>query len=362
MVLTKDRNLYILYQLLIALFLILLVALEGQGAHNVSQFFWVVIALLSVINFSTRSLRLRNEDVIIMLLSLILLVSNFLIGGELSSLVNLWLTIFVLIIISTRQFYTLRLAYINALTLLAVIQIILFCLSSLIFAPFTKYYEQYSLVRVVFLFDEPIVAGVVYSLLIHSVNNKIQRFIFTIAALSTLSLFTVAFVVFTYILLSLKSRGLMLALIFGLLVSIVSYTVIGERIESLISLKDGSTNIRIALFLAQISSFIDSPLFGIGYGNELWIEYMNNGFASAVWMSEISSQSFLMQLVSSFGLIGFVFILIVFLSYNESQYIGFLTLIVLFTFIGFFSSFAVILSVSCFLNNQSCKNHVLIKL
>ena len=104
------------------------------------------------------------------------------------------------------------------------------------------------------------------------------------------------------------------------------------------SFADGSTKIRLAIIIAQLSIFMDNLALGVGIGNSrYYLDLYLDAFISSVWMREIQPQSILILLLGEFGL--FLSALLILIFYANIRKLFFrwkkiLFIVVLFTIHG----------------------------
>ncbi|CAH7428003.1 putative Wzy [Vibrio chagasii] len=160
------------------------------------------------------------------------------------------------------------------------------------------------------------------------INYKKYRLIICLGFLSTFSIGSFIFLFFAILLLGVKKYGfrylfskagylVFLALFFFIL---YSYNpVINEKLNSLIffdksyASEYGTTWVLYSSFLANINAFIESPIFGVGFGgarlfyeNEFY-RVFGFGLSELDYRFVIPDALFLMKLTTEIGLVGIIF-------------------------------------------------------
>ena len=267
-------------------------------------YFMFIIGTVSIFKFYKIE-KIRLKGLCLLLFTSLILIANMLISENYLAIINFAVAILCLYILINSSSWNIYRGIHSTFVFCAIMQLITAALSHYVEFPFSKYYYEYQTIRPVFLFNEPIIAGIVYALCFYKSKDFYFQCIFIFASLSTLSIFAIGYSLLCYLL---KVRINILAITFGIAVTLISAFFIGEtiymRITNIASLSDGSSNIRIAVALAQIHLLADNLLFGTGYGA---VQNLENyfGFASdSYWMEEVKSQSFLLEILTSFGILG----------------------------------------------------------
>lgn len=177
-----------------------------------------------------------------------------------------------------------------------------------------KFYDEHGFVRVAFVFNEPLLMSLYFSIgaaFSIYLDCKKSFFLFLLGSVLTFSITGVTLVftlLFIYLLRKLSFAKFML---FGTsLILLLSYLIMFfylERLNSIALLTDGSTRIRIASAYASIMMFLENPFFGVGFGNSKFlIESFSGLFKLSFQHTDLKPANGYFLLLSEVGLVGFL--------------------------------------------------------
>lgn len=215
------------------------------------------------------------------------------------------------------QIYQLINLLVLATSCLAIIFIIITALANLNFILDIDYliksYPEYGVVRMAVLFNEPLLMGF-YFLLVLALANYLERaavsnVIIIVAIMFTFSL-SAYLLLFVYLLVKYVRINIAsfrfyfsLILITGLLVGLL--VIFQDRVLKILMFEDGSTRIRMALTISAFMMFLDNWVVGVGWGNSgaLLSNYANL-FSSSVHMEVKYSSNLYLSILCELGIVG----------------------------------------------------------
>ena len=178
-----------------------------------------------------------------------------------------------------------------------------------------KIYPEHGVVRVAFLFNEPLLMGLNFVIFLTLAEWRERRKwvsgALILGVLSTLSLSSYV-LLFVYLFiknirLNLTSLKTYFVLATFVLLIIGMTIVLKDRINNILLLEDGSTRIRLALTISSFMMFLDNWATGVGWGNsgEKLSEY-GNIFSSSVNMELSYSSNLYLSILSELGILGII--------------------------------------------------------
>ena len=191
--------------------------------------------------------------------------------------------------------------------------------------PFVKYYGEGGSFRFAFIFSEPVICSIFMVFGFIFSRGFWETFIIGIGIILAGSIGGIILLILALAFRSFErsdvSAQLILFIVLFVLLAVINY-LFAERIINILSFADGSTQIRLAIIIAQINIFIDNLALGVGVGNSrYYLDLYLDSFISSVWMREIQPQSILMLLLGEFGL--FLGALIIFIFYANIKKVFF---------------------------------------
>jgi len=215
------------------------------------------------------------------------------------------------------QLYKLINLLVFATSCLAIIYIIITVLANLNFILDINYlvksYPEYGVIRMTVLFNEPLLMGF-YFLLVLALANYLERTVvynvilivaimFTFSLSAYLLLFVYLLVKYVRINIASFRFYLSLILITGLFVGLL--VIFQDRVLKILMFEDGSTRIRMALTISAFMMFLDNWIVGVGWGNssELFSNYANL-FSSSVHMDVQYSSNLYLSILCELGVVG----------------------------------------------------------
>ncbi|MCG9597828.1 O-antigen ligase family protein [Vibrio sp. Isolate25] len=176
-----------------------------------------------------------------------------------------------------------------------------------------KTYPEYGLVRLAFIFNEPLSMGfyfiLVYSIVDSTSKKKSYLFLLALGILFSFSLSSYL-LFFLYLFLknfrfSLFSPKFYFAILLMLALCFFAWFFLGDRVTRILMFEDGSTRIRIALTISALMMFFDNWLVGVGWGNSgALLDNYSNVFSSSVHMELSYSSNMYLSILSELGIVG----------------------------------------------------------
>lgn len=204
-----------------------------------------------------------------------------------------------------------------------------------------KYYESG---RFIFLFNEPLNAGFALLIALYfslRTSNIIQIILITIALLFvqsfTFQLLGLLLIIYSYRELIQKKTIQYLSVVLFPFLGYMLFNLYSQRFQSIISLSEGSTRVRIAQLLRDIDIIKNNFFLGVGHGNssQMTFEYLNE-FSSSLSNYELNYSNTLFEIFTGSGFFGFLFALLFFNRILFGNNIVKLLLFLLFLTNGFF--------------------------
>lgn len=184
---------------------------------------------------------------------------------------------------------------------------------------FIKTYVDYGIVRVAFLFNEPLLMGFYFIIALFLSDLLKKRFyirlVFIVGIVLSFSLSAYLLLVFYFFMknltFNLKKLRFYILIVGSIILIVISMFIFSERIEKVFSFNEGSTRIRIALTLMALSTFLDNWIIGVGIGNSSveMIKYFND-YSSSINFDITYSSNLYLSILSEFGILGFSFFLL----------------------------------------------------
>ena len=197
--------------------------------------------------------------------------------------------------------------------------------------PMVKIYPEHSMVRVSFIYNEPLLMGLyfisalAFSEQLGMAGYKTKLLILGVLCSLSVSSFLLLAVYFSYKLLSSGNR-LSIARIWYLLalsiigVSLLAY-MLGDRLDNILNLSDGSTRMRLSMMLSSLAIIEDYPLIGVGLGNStIEMSKYTNEFSSSLNQDVAYSSNLYLSIFSEVGFAGgSLFMLALWFVYSRAK-------------------------------------------